>query len=136
FSSGGPTDFSHALKPDVAAPGGQVLSASLPAYAGSSFAVLDGTSMATPHVSGAAALLREGHPDWTPAQIRSALVTTAAAAWGNTARTQEASVLLEGGGLVDLPAANDPLLFATPATLSLGTMDARRAPQRRQVRVS
>src|SRR5205823_12978777 len=58
------------------------------------------------------------------------------AAWGNTARTQEASVLLEGGGLVDLPAANDPLLFATPATLSLGTMDARRAPQRRQVRVS
>src|SRR5919108_488501 len=49
FSSAGPTDFRHLLKPDVSAPGGQILSSTLPEFAGSPFAVFDGTSMATPN---------------------------------------------------------------------------------------
>jgi Subtilase family/PA domain len=118
FSSSGPTAFTHDLKPDVSAPGGQVLSSTLPNTDKSRFAVFDGTSMATPHVAGAAALLLELHPSWTPAEVKSALVSTANAAWANTARTQEAPVTEEGGGLVWLPAANNPLLFTTPATLS------------------
>jgi minor extracellular serine protease Vpr len=118
FSSAGPTAFGHELKPDVAAPGGQILSSTLPGTDPSRFAVFDGTSMATPHVAGAVALLLQLHPGWTPAQIKSALVTTAAPAWGNTARTQEAAVPLEGGGLVSLPAAADPQLFTAPTALS------------------
>jgi hypothetical protein len=118
FSSSGPTDFGHDLKPDVSAPGGQVLSSTLPATEKSRFAVFDGTSMAAPHVAGAAALLLELHPTWTPAEVKSALVSTANAAWADTARTQEAPVTEEGGGLVWLPRATDPLLFTQPATLS------------------
>jgi hypothetical protein len=118
FSSSGPTAFGHDLKPDISAPGGQVLSSTLPNTDKSRFAVFDGTSMATPHVAGAAALLLQLHPGWTPAQVKSALMSTAAPAWADTARTQEAPVPLEGGGLVALPGAADPRLFTDPASLS------------------
>ena len=74
FSSAGPTSFGHRLKPDVSAPGGQILSSTPPRTTGSTFSVFDGTSMATPHVAGAAALLRELHPQWTSQQVKSALV--------------------------------------------------------------
>ena len=85
FSSAGPTAFGHLLKPDVAAPGGQILSSTLPrVHGGSPFAVFDGTSMAAPHVAGAAALLVQRHPTWTPQQVKSALMSTAGAAWGDT----------------------------------------------------
>jgi minor extracellular serine protease Vpr len=132
FSSAGPTNFDHRLKPDVTAPGGQILSSTLREFAGSDFAVFDGTSMSAPHVSGAAALLLQQHPAWTPEQVKSALMTTAAPAWGDTARTKEAPVLLEGGGLIDVAAANHPDLFAEPSSLSFGylttTSSAARKP--------
>jgi subtilisin family serine protease len=118
FSSRGPTAFGHDLKPDVAAPGGQILSSTTSNTSDSRFAVFDGTSMAAPHVAGAAALLLELHPGWTPAQVKSALVSTAAPAWGDTARSREAPVTLEGGGLVALPNAADPQLFTDPVSLS------------------
>ena len=118
FSSSGPTAFGHDLKPDISAPGGQVLSSTLRNTDPSRFAVFDGTSMATPHVSGSAALLLQLHPTWTPEQVKSALMSTAAPAWGNTARTVEAPVTAEGGGLVWLPRAAQPLLFTRPASLS------------------
>jgi hypothetical protein len=119
FSSGGPTGFEHLLKPDVSAPGGQILSSTLPEFTGGApFAVFDGTSMAAPHVSGAAALLLQLHRGWSPEQVKSALVSTAGAAWADTARTQEAPVTLGGGGLVDLPRADRPLVFTEPASLS------------------
>jgi len=118
FSSAGPTAFGHALKPDVSAPGGQILSSTLPNTNASRFAVFDGTSMATPHVAGAAALLLQLHPGWTPPEIKSALVSTAGPAWADTGRTQEAPVTLEGGGLVALPGAADPRVFTDPVSLS------------------
>jgi minor extracellular serine protease Vpr len=120
FSSAGPTNFDHALKPDVAAPGGQILSSTVGQSIGEPFAVFDGTSMSAPHVSGAAALLLQQHPGWSPRQVKSALMTSAGPAWSDTARTHEASVLLEGGGLIDVTAANDPKLFAAPSSLSFG----------------
>ena len=123
FSSAGPTAFGHLLKPDVAAPGGQILSSTLPEFAGSPFAVFDGTSMATPHATGAAALLVQRHPSWSTQQVKSALMSTAGPAWGNTQRTQEAPVTLEGAGLVNIPRADDPRLFTNPASISLGRLD-------------
>jgi subtilisin family serine protease len=126
FSSSGPTAFDHALKPDISAPGGQILSSTLPNTDPSRFAVFDGTSMATPHVSGSAALLLQLHPTWSPAQVKSALMSTAAPAWGNTARTSEAPVTAEGGGLVWLPRAAQPLLFTQPASLSFEDVNALR----------
>jgi minor extracellular serine protease Vpr len=126
FSSAGPTDFGHLLKPDVSAPGSQILSSTLPEFAGSTFAVFDGTSMATPHVAGAAALLVQRHPGWTTQQVKSALVSTAGATWADTARTKEAPVVLEGGGLVSLPRADAPLLFTDPVSLSYGDLNVSR----------
>lgn len=122
FSSGGPTAFGHELKPDLAAPGGAILSSTLPRIDASGFAVFDGTSMAAPHVAGAAAQLLQLHPTWTPAQIKSALMSTAVAAYGDSFRTREAAVPLEGAGLASLPRANDPQIFTSPQSLSLGDL--------------
>ncbi|GMP35356.1 hypothetical protein CsSME_00007826 [Camellia sinensis var. sinensis] len=80
FSSRGPSSMSPAvLKPDVAAPGVSILAAYPPMGTkhGSGYAFLSGTSMACPHVTGIVALIKSAHPDWSPAAIRSALVTTA-----------------------------------------------------------
>ena len=131
FSSAGPTNFDHLLKPDIAAPGGQILSATVRESIGEPFAVFDGTSMAAPHVSGAAALLLQQHPTWTAQQVKSALMSSAAPAWGDTARTSEASVLLEGGGLVDVAAATDPKLFTQPSSLSYGFLDTTNGAARK-----
>ncbi len=136
FSSAGPTNFDHLLKPDVAAPGENILSSSVKGAAGDNFIVLDGTSMAAPHVSGAAALLLQQHPAWTPEEVKSALMTSAQPAWGDTARTKEASVLLEGGGLIDVAAANDPKLFAEPSSLSFGYLNVNGRAARKPLLLS
>ncbi|HZT14436.1 MAG TPA: S8 family serine peptidase [Gaiellaceae bacterium] len=129
FSSAGPTDFGLDLKPDISAPGLDVLSSTPPQTTGSTFAVFDGTSMATPHVAGAAALLLQRHPSWTPWNVKSALMSTAGPAWGNTARTQEASVLLEGAGLTNVLAADTPKIFTDPQSLSFGRVDVTHGAQ-------
>jgi minor extracellular serine protease Vpr len=134
FSSAGPTAFGHNLKPDLAAPGGEILSASTPSFSpGARFVSIDGTSMSSPHVAGAAALLRQRHRDWNVRQLKSALMSTASGAWQNTARTQEASVLLQGAGFVNVLAADDPKLFTEPASLSFGDLPVGTAPVSKQV---
>lgn len=87
FSSRGPNYLSlEILKPDIVAPGVNILAAWTGKTAPSSlptdrrrtkFNILSGTSMSCPHVSGIAALLKAKHPDWSPAAIKSALMTTA-----------------------------------------------------------
>jgi minor extracellular serine protease Vpr len=137
FSSGGPTPFGHLLKPDVSAPGSEILSATLRQFSGGSpFASIAGTSMAAPHVAGAVALLRQRHRDWNVRQIKSALMSTAGPAWGDTGRTQEASALLEGAGLVNVLAADDPRLFTQPASLSFGDLQAGASPVSKQLLLS
>ena len=116
FSSGGPTPVSLQLKPEVSAPGVSILSAS----PGGGFVTLSGTSMASPHVAGAVALLRQRHPSWTPAQLKSALAQTGDGVFADSTRTTEAPTNREGGGVVDLPRADAPLLFASPVALSFG----------------
>jgi minor extracellular serine protease Vpr len=130
FSSAGPTAFEHYLKPDVSAPGGQILSSTL-RQAGGPFAVFDGTSMAAPHVAGAAALLRQRHPTWLPYQVKSALVSTAGPAWADTARISEASVLLQGGGMANIAAADSPAVFTAPSSLSFGDLKTSTTAARR-----
>jgi subtilisin family serine protease len=83
FSSRGPSSVTPGvLKPDILAPGLNILAAWPPktGYASGPFAIISGTSMATPHVSGVAALIKSLHPDWSPAAIKSAILTTSDAA--------------------------------------------------------
>jgi subtilisin family serine protease len=87
FSARGPGQISPTiLKPDVVGPGVDILAAWVPnkeimeignqkLY--TKYALVSGTSMSSPHVAGVAALLRAAHPDWSPAAIRSAMMTTA-----------------------------------------------------------
>ncbi|CAL5333421.1 unnamed protein product [Camellia sinensis] len=88
FSSRGPNikDYSFQdadiLKPDILAPGSLIWAAwspngtDEPNYIGEGFAMVSGTSMAAPHIAGIAALLKQKHPHWSPAAIKSALMTT------------------------------------------------------------
>jgi minor extracellular serine protease Vpr len=131
FSSAGPTDFGWFLKPDISAPGLDVLSSTPPATTGSTFSVFAGTSMATPHVAGAAALLLQRHANWSAPQVKSALMSTAGAAWQDTARTQEASVLLEGSGLANVLTADDPKIFTEPQSLSFQRVDVSTGQQQK-----
>lgn len=103
FSSKGPTDVDFRVKPDVVAPGGYVLS-SIP---GGGFAFFSGTSMASPHLAGMAAVVRGTHPDWSTAQVRSAIVNTAGAAVVKTANGAKAitNPLVVGNGAASLSAA-------------------------------
>ncbi len=83
FSSRGPNGGApDIIKPDVTAPGVQILAAHTPTPndgnpPGRLFQSISGTSMASPHVAGIGALILQKHPDWTPAMVRSALMTTA-----------------------------------------------------------
>ncbi|KAG5242884.1 PA-domain containing subtilase family protein [Salix suchowensis] len=88
FSARGPNikDFSFQdadlLKPDILAPGSLIWAAwspngtDEPNYVGEGFAMMSGTSMAAPHIAGIAALIKQKHPHWSPAAIKSALLTT------------------------------------------------------------
>lgn len=112
FSSRGPVGGTLAIKPDVVAPGVEINSA---APGGSSVA-LSGTSMATPHIAGVAALLRAIHRDWPVADIKAAIV--------GTAEPLDADVMEQGGGRVDAWRAAGADVVALPGVLSFGLCDA------------
>ncbi|KAF0931433.1 hypothetical protein E2562_004560, partial [Oryza meyeriana var. granulata] len=78
FSSRGPNSLTpEILKPDIAAPGLNILAAWSPAKEDKHFNILSGTSMACPHVTGIAALVKGAYPSWSPSAIKSAIMTTA-----------------------------------------------------------
>jgi subtilisin family serine protease len=108
FSSRGPNMKDLAVKPEVCAPGVSVVS-SVP---GGGYGSLSGTSMATPHVAGVAALLRAVHRDWTPARIKAALI----ASTSNVAD----EVMATGSGRIDVVSAASVTIGADPPSLSFG----------------
>ncbi|KAI3959888.1 hypothetical protein MKW92_044879 [Papaver armeniacum] len=116
FSSRGPNQITpEILKPDVIAPGVNILAA-YTGYGSEStsleeFQIDSGTSMACPHVSGWAALLRKAHPKWSPAAIRSALMTTAY------------TVDSTGKSITEFGTGN----FSTPFQIGSGHVDPNRA---------
>jgi subtilisin family serine protease len=109
FSSRGPATQTGAIKPDLLAPGVNVLSTGLQHQ----FIRLSGTSMATPYVAGLAALLLEQHPGWTPARVKAALVTTAIP-------LPNEEVMTQGTGSVVLARAAANEVVALPTQLNFG----------------
>ena len=109
FSSRGPLQASgDLLKPDVIAPGQDILAAVSPASGGGmDFNLYSGTSMSSPHVAGLAALLKDLHPDWTPMMIKSALMTTAYDVLDGP-NTNPIVIFRQGAGHVKPNSAADP----------------------------
>ncbi|MFB7177292.1 S8 family serine peptidase [Streptomyces sp. NPDC056257] len=108
FSSRGPRTGDGGIKPDLTAPGVDILAARsqhVPRSTGY-YRPLSGTSMATPHVAGAAALLSAEHPDWTGRQLKEALVST-------TKATPQYSPFAGGSGRLDIAATTKATLLAT-----------------------
>lgn len=110
-SSRGPNGNENILKPDLAAPGTDILSAFSPDDGGEDFNMISGTSMASPHVAGAAALMSQLHPEWTANDIKTALTSTASmeGILDDDAVTP-ASPFAMGAGRMDLDAAAKAVL--------------------------
>jgi hypothetical protein len=105
FSSRGPSEASggNVLKPDLTAPGVSVVAAvSPPSNSGRLWDLYSGTSMSAPHVAGLAALVKAEKPGWSPAQVKSAMMTTAYDVEGS------AGPFSQGAGHVDAQAMLDP----------------------------
>ncbi|WCJ26664.1 Subtilisin-like protease SBT3.3 [Euphorbia peplus] len=130
FSSRGPNSLAPAiLKPDIAAPGVNILAATSPlgSFNDGGYVMHSGTSMSTPHVAGIVSLVKASHPAWSPAAIKSALVTTA---WQNYPTRRSHPIFAEGspakladpfdygGGIVNPNGAIDPGLI-----YDMGTAD-------------
>ncbi|MFE3452296.1 S8 family serine peptidase [Nonomuraea sp. NPDC059194] len=110
FSSTGPRVGDHAIKPDVTAPGVGIVAAAASGTADGTHVAMGGTSMAAPHVAGAAAILAQRHPEWTGAQVKAALI-------GSAKPLADATPYQQGAGLVDLVRGLGQQVVATPGNV-------------------
>lgn len=130
FSSRGPVVATWMIKPDVCAPGVDIIS-TVPTHnpaAPHGYAIYQGTSMSSPHVAGAAALLKEAHPDWGAAEVKAALMNTA-------------EVLIDpytgapyphntqGAGSIRVDKAIETQTLVIPGSYSFGVFDKARGKQ-------
>ncbi|MDF9808892.1 subtilisin family serine protease [Streptomyces sp. HB372] len=116
FSSVGPRTGDKAVKPDITAPGVSITAAAAAGVAGQNppgYQSLNGTSMATPHVAGAAAILKQKNPTWTGAHIKAALT--------GSAKGGSHSVFQQGAGRLTVDRAIDQTVVAEPVSVNLGT---------------
>ncbi|WP_164545076.1 S8 family peptidase [Antribacter gilvus] len=120
FSSRGPRAGDYAIKPDVTAPGEGIVAAraagtTMGEAVGDHYVAASGTSMATPHVAGAAAVLKQARPELTGSQLKTVLMASAQPTGG--------TVWEEGAGRIHLPSAIATQLTTAPETLSLGAFE-------------
>ncbi len=119
FSSRGPRVGDGAVKPDVTAPGVDIVAAKAKKSVigdpvGDAYLKLSGTSMATPHTAGAAALLAQEHPDWKAGDLKAALMASAKPAADQTAFEQ-------GTGRIDVATGIRQTVVTDPSSVSFGT---------------
>lgn len=113
FSSRGPvTDFYELVKPDIVAPG-YYINSTLP---GGGYGSGSGTSMAAPHIAGAAALIKQLHPTWTPAMIQASLM--------NRAKDLDLDIYTQGAGRVQVDDTASVQAVLVPGAVSFGMVDA------------
>ncbi|SMD23716.1 Subtilase family protein [Kibdelosporangium aridum] len=119
FSSRGPRIGDAAIKPDVTAPGVNIAAAKaangqMGTPVADGYVAASGTSMATPHVAGAAALLAQVHPDWSGEQIKATLTASAKP-------NGKLNAFQQGSGRIDVAKAVTQAVTTTPTSISLGT---------------
>ena len=141
FSSRGPATGTNGLKPDITAVGTDLYIAAENfdplgvLYSADRYIVSQGTSFATPMVAGAAAMVKQKHPSFTTAQIKSALVNTA----GQSLVESDGSPALAisgGGGQLDANAALAADVTVAPATISFGALNGVSLPQSQSLTIT
>ncbi|HEX6354610.1 S8 family serine peptidase [Actinophytocola sp.] len=120
FSSRGPRVGDGAIKPDVTAPGVDIVAAlhsdgTIGEEVEPGYTALSGTSMATPHVAGAAALLAQQHPDYTGAQLKAVLSAS-------TKPHPDLTAFQQGSGRIDVARAITQTVVSEPTSVSIGTV--------------
>ncbi|MER7706021.1 S8 family serine peptidase [Kitasatospora sp. NPDC097605] len=126
LSSQGPRTGDHAVKPDLTAPGSDIVAARAagttgPSPVGDQYTAISGTSMAAPHVAGAAALLLQQHPDWKGPQLKAALTSSARPA-------ADQSSYQQGAGRLDVARATAQTVLATAEATGVRFTDQRSGP--------
>ncbi|MGN9914477.1 S8 family peptidase [Phytohabitans sp. LJ34] len=115
----GPRVGDYAVKPDIGAPGTDIVAARSPSGLAhlpeGQYLPLTGTSMASPHVAGSAALLAQVHPDWNGARIKETLMASAVP-------VPDYDVFAQGAGMVNVGRALNQRLTVSPASLSVGVL--------------
>lgn len=131
FSSRGPRLGNGAVKPEITAPGVNIVAAraagtTMGTPAGADYTSANGTSMATPHVAGAAAILKQRHPDWNGDRLKQVLISSAN-------RGKPFTAYQQGGGRVDVAKAIAATVYSSPAAVSAGSVSPTGAPVEKQV---
>ncbi len=132
FSSRGPVTGTWDIKPDIVAPG-VAINSTIPG----GYLSLEGTSMAAPHVAGACALIKQAHPDWTPEQIKAALMNTALPLVKKAdGKTKYYSTFEQGAGRIQVNEAIKTDSLVTPGSIRFGKITDSRNIHRAALRVS
>ena len=122
-SSQGPTKGLWGLKPDIVAPGTDILSTVPHEVDESGYKKETGTSMAAPYISGVAALIKQAHPYWTPEQIKEAIANNANPLYDVEGELYPAYV--QGSGFIDIDKAINTDTFISPNNLSFGLLNEK-----------
>ncbi|HXA64022.1 MAG TPA: S8 family serine peptidase [Bryobacteraceae bacterium] len=139
FSSLGPSTGLNALKPDLVAVGQDIYMAAEnydplgAVYSANRYSAAAGTSFSTPLVSGAAALVKQAHPSFTPAQIKSVLVNTGSQVVTSDDSGDTVSIPAVGGGKLDAGTALQTTITANPASISFGVVTSLPTSQSIQI---
>lgn len=130
FSSRGPVMDTWMIKPDVCAPGVNIIS-TVPTHDSSAphgYANYQGTSMASPHVAGAVALMKQAHPDWGVDDIKAALMNTAVAL-NNPYTGAPYPHNTQGAGSIRVDKAIEATILVSPGSYSFGVFDKAKGKQ-------
>jgi minor extracellular serine protease Vpr len=142
FSSFGPSTGASLVKPDLVATGTSMYMAAQSydplgdVYSATGYISADGTSFATPLVAGAAALVKQQHPTFTSAQIKSALVNTASQDVTQDDSGDLVDVQWLGAGKLDTNAALGATVTSNPATISFGALTSGSLPKSQQLQIT
>ncbi len=129
FSSRGPVTHTWEIKPDVVAPG-VAIDSTIP----NGYLALQGTSMAAPHVAGASALIKQAHPDWTPAQVKAALMNTTKPLIKEDG--SDYSVLEQGTGRIQLEEAIQTNSLVYPGSLNFGMLEKKETRTQKEIPIT